>query len=158
MNKRSSSKVNRTFVQSYLVFNNVLKNIIYILFMELFSKNILVHQLRAGSSSSFAFKGTHTQTVCFSSPSKRVNFNILYKNICGVFWAKTSHTHSGDIKNLFYILWKGHYTSPLMGKLAKCSYNIFLLAGKKHSNVKTVWLHHILYNLTIINDRGKHVF
>jgi len=37
---------------------------------------------------------------------------MLYKNISGVFWAKTSHTHSEDIRDLF-ILWKGHYTTPL---------------------------------------------
>jgi len=39
---------------------------------------------------------------------------MLYINICGVFWAKTSQTHSGDNKDLFYILWKGHYTTSLI--------------------------------------------
>jgi len=54
------------------------------------------------SSKDTLFKGTHSLK----------NDNMLYKNICGVFWAKTPHIHFGDIKGLFYILWKWHYTSP----------------------------------------------
>jgi len=55
-----------------------------------------------------------TSVVCFCSPSRSDNFNMIYKNICGVCWDKTSHTHSGDIRDIFYILWKGHYTTPLI--------------------------------------------
>jgi len=46
---------------------------------------------------------THTKkTVRFRSPSKSNNFNMLYKNTCGVFWAKISHTHTlGTSKTYF---------------------------------------------------------
>jgi len=43
------------------------------------------------------------------------------------FWAKTSHRHSGDIKGLFYILWKGHYTTRDRKKKKKTSRNCNLL-------------------------------
>jgi len=33
---------------------------------------------------------------------------MLYTNICGVFCAKTSHTHSGDIRDLFYMYFTTH--------------------------------------------------
>jgi len=35
-----------------------------------------------------------TQNVRFCKPSKSDNFNMLYKNICGLFCAKTTHTHT----------------------------------------------------------------
>jgi len=61
--------------------------------------------------------------VRYCKPLKIDNFNMLYKNICGVFCAKTSHTHTHththteDIRELFYlkesyILWKWHFTTP----------------------------------------------
>ncbi len=55
----------------------------------------------SGSTSSFAFKRTKTKTVHFGSYPKIVNLN------------KTSCTHCGDIRYLFYILQKGAYKSSL---------------------------------------------
>ncbi len=52
-------------------------------------------------------KATDSNTGRFGSFPKSANFKMLYKIICWVFWAKTSHTHSGDIRDLCYILWKG---------------------------------------------------
>ncbi len=49
-------------------------------------------------------KATYSKSERFGSYPKSGNFNKLYKIICQVFWAKTSHTHSGDIRDLFYIL------------------------------------------------------
>jgi len=59
------------------------------------------------SSSSFAFKGTDTKTEHFCSPLKSYIFNTLYKNICGVFWAKTSHRHSRTSETYFTSCEKG---------------------------------------------------
>jgi len=53
---------------------------------------------------------SQAQYGAFCKPSKSGNFNMLYKNIWGVFCAKTSHTHththththSGDITSETY--------------------------------------------------------
>jgi len=59
-------------------------------------------------------KGWFIMISLLSVWAKSENFNKLYKHICGVFWAETSHTHSEDTRYLFYILWKWHFTTPLI--------------------------------------------
>jgi len=53
------------------------------------------------SSSSFAFKGPGTKQFVFANPQK-VNFKMLYKNICGVFVLKL-HTHIRGTSEIYFI-------------------------------------------------------
>jgi len=66
--------------------------------------------------------------------------------ICGVFWAKTAHTHCGDIRDLFYILWKGIIVLFML-----TCFGIYSTQKKKK---KTPWhmvllLVHIAYGISV---------
>jgi len=66
-----------------------------------FNKRAELQEYASESISSFAFKGT--QKRCGFSQPEKVAILTCYKNICGVFRTKTSHTRYGDVRNLFYI-------------------------------------------------------
>jgi len=55
--------------------------------------------------SSFTFKGPSTKRCVFANPQKMTTLTCYIKNIWGVCCDKASQTHSGDIRDLFYILW-----------------------------------------------------
>jgi len=96
-----------------------------------------------GAAAHLPLKG-QTQNGAFLLTLKNCQlFTCYIKNICGAFWAKTSHTHSWDISNIFYILWKGHFTTPLKDSLllfySNYRYKVQNTTTYKHSWKKN-WL------------------